>query len=299
MLRKEEYICQSTGEVLSGHDIVKEILSYETEIKENQNRGLRIRKSKEELQRILDKDYGSFYFLKYKKIIELFTERNKFNGASCFKFIYLATFMNYDNKLCFGGKYGNKHRMPMLEKDLAEVLGISKKQSLLVKKILIEAGAIIVNQDKSLSIAKELCSKGKLSKGYKQESVRVFENAIKELYENSPRRGDRKLARVIKLLPYVNIYHNIVCVNPEEKEASLIKPMNIQDICKALNVSVSHARREENELLKITVAGENALCKYIYDGVETFIINPRIYYKGSNINDLKKISSLFKIDKDI
>ena len=80
MLRTEEYICNSTGQILAGEEIVKGIISKETEDKQRQTKGLRIRKSKEGVQILLDCRYGEVGFSSYKKVIEVFTSNNIFDG---------------------------------------------------------------------------------------------------------------------------------------------------------------------------------------------------------------------------
>ena len=223
--RRTEFVHLDTGEILTAKEIVREHLQEETEKRINQIKGLNKRKSKEELYQYLDFRYGSFSFNSYKKVIDLFTSEYKFDGATCFKFMYLVTFMDYDNKLRYGSKYGDKHRELMTDKDLPEVLRITGKQARIVKNKLIVLGAVMIDNNGNITINPELVSKGRLNKGYKQNSTRVFEDTVKELYERSKAREHARLAIFIQLLPYINIYHNSICFNSEEKDARRIEPM--------------------------------------------------------------------------
>ena len=297
--RRAEFVQLDTGEILTVEEIVREHLQEETEKRSNQVKGLKKRKTKEELYQYLDFRYGSFSFNSYKKVIDLFTEENKFYGATCFKFMYLVTFMDYDNKLRYGSKYGDKHRNLMTVKELAEVLRITGKQARIVKDKLIALGAIIIDNNDNITINPELVSKGRLNKGYKQNSARVFENTVKELYEKSEVREHGKLARFIQLLPYINIYHNSICFNPDERDASIIEPMSMTDICRVLGLNIKNATRTERELFKISVAGEYMIGKFLRYGKYSYCINPRLYYKGSSINDLKALGNLFLIGTGI
>lgn len=294
-----EFVQMDTGEVLTVEQIVKEYLQEETEKRTNQVRGLAKRKSKEELYQYLDFRYGSFSFNSYKRVIELFTSENKFDGATCFKFMYLVTFMDYDNKLRYGSKYGDKHRNIMTVKDLSEVLRITGKQARIVKGKLIAIGAVNIDNNDNITINHELVSKGRLNKGYKQNSARVFEETVRELYERSKVREHARLAIFIQLLPYINIYHNSICSNPEERDARLIEPMSMTDICRVLGLNVEKAKRTESELFKISVAGEYMIGKFLRHGKYSYCINPRLYYKGSSIEDLKALGNLFLIGTGI
>lgn len=294
-----EFTQHDTGEILTLDKIIKEYLKDETEKRINQVRGLNKRKSKEELYQYLDFRYGSFSFNSYKRVIELFTSEDKFDGATCFKFMYLVTFMDYDNKLRYGSKYGDKHRNLMTVKDLPEVLRISRKQAIIVKDKLTALGAVIIDNSGNMTINPELVYKGRLNKGYKKNSTRVFEDTIKELYNKSKAREHARLAIFIQLLPYINIYHNSICFNPQEKDAKLIEPMSMTDICRILGLNIKNATRTERELFKISVAGEYMIGKFLRYGKYSYCINPRLYYKGSSINDLKALGNLFLIGTGI
>ena len=254
-----EFFNIETGEVLTVGEVVKEYFRGDTIKRTNQMNGLKKKKLKEELYNYLDCSYGSFSFNRYKNLIDSFTNEEKFNGDDCFKFMYLVTFIDYNNKLRYGSKYGYKHRSVMTERDLPEVLRISSKQAGKVKKRLVDIGAINIESDGSISVNSSIVTKGKLNKNYRQQSVRIFENTVKELYENCTIRQHSRLSIFIKLLLFINIYHNLICFNPNEKEVRLIKPMSMTDICRELGLNVSKSKRIEDDLFKIKVAGEYIL----------------------------------------
>lgn len=284
-----------TGEVVPVEKVVNDYLREEDEKRTRQKIGIKKKQAREQLQYYLGNRYGSFSFNSYKRVIELFTNEDKFDGATCFKFMYLVTFMDYDNKLRYGSKYGEKHREFMKVRDLPEVLRITGKQAGIIKDKLIALGAVIIDDKDNITINPELVSKGRLSKKYKKSSARVFEETIKELYEKSTVREHARLAIFIQLLPYINIYHNSICYNPEEKDVRLIEPMSMTDICRVLGLNVEKASRTERELFKISVAGEYMIGKFLRYGKYLYCINPRLYYKGSKWEHLEALSNLFLI----
>ena len=297
--RDTEFVQVDTGEFLTARDIVEKYLQKDTEKRVRQKVGLKKKQAREQLQYYLGYKYGNFSFNSYKRVIDFFTVEDKFDGATCFKFMYLVTFMDYDNKLRYGSKYGDKHREFMKVRDLPEVLRISRKQAIIVRSKLTDLRAIIIDSNGNISINPELVSKGRLNKGYKQSSVRVFEDTVKELYEKAKPREHARLAIFIQLLPYINIYHNSICSNPEEKDARFIEPMSMSDICRVLGLNVEKAIRTENELFKISVAGEYMIGKFLRHGNYSYCINPRLYYKGSKWEHLEALSNLFLVGTEL
>ena len=51
----------------------------------------------------------------------------------------------------------------------------------------------------------------------------------------------------------------------------------------------------KNKLLKIKVNNQHAIMYMERDGMKAFVVNPSIYYKGNNINDLNYLIDLFRI----
>ncbi|MDU2459632.1 MAG: hypothetical protein E7D28_06695 [Clostridium sp.] len=292
-----EFVDISTGEVLTGKQIVDEVLQYQQEAHQRKLDWLDKAKKRNELQETLLQEFGSFIFTHYQELIELLrNESGSFDSSFAFRFIYLSTFMDFDNKLRFGIKFRNKHTSYMTIRDFPEVLGLSKNQVTKFKNQLLKMDLLFINKDGTLRINKKFCKKGKLSEEFKRDSIRCFEEGIQELYLNSTAKEHKRLGILIQLLPYLNFNHNVLCWNPEELEAGKLKELKIQDICRIVGQDVAHARRFQSELFKITVNGKYVVGKFMYGRCpEAFIINPSVYYKGNSLEELRGIMNLFRL----
>lgn len=228
---------------------------------------------------------GTFYFNYFNNI--------KYSQYE-FRFLYLCTFMNYKNYLEYGNAKGEGKLM--IKNDLFEVLNLSRKETYntidyLVKNNLIkydELGYIIVNEN--------ISKRGKLTKK-SNEIVRIFDDYIKKLYEESLPKEHKKLGLLIKLLPYVHFSLNVICENPNEEKEELIKPYNLTQITKLLGYSST--QRLKKGLMDIKVKGEPVIMISKINNKNMVVVNPKIYYKGgkSNFNAMQGIISMFNIYK--
>lgn len=297
---RDEFTNLSTGEILTGQQIVKEVLKEQQESHKRQLEGLNKVKQRNEFQDTLFQEFGSFIFTHYQELIELLKDDSgKFDSAFAFRFIYLSTFMDYDNKLRFGAMFRGKHTSYLTMKDLSEVMGLSKNQITKFKNQLLKMELISIEEDNTIIINKKFCKKGKLTKEFKRDSIRCFEEAIQELYMNSTAKEHKRLGLLIQLLPYLNFNHNVLCWNPEELKAENLKELKIQDICRIVGHEVKNPKRLQNELFKITIGGKYVIGKFMYGRCpEAFIINPSVYYKGNSLEELKGIMNLFKLGEN-
>lgn len=254
-------------------EIGNNIMTYDLEDEQRSKKYIDKRKSDDEFKMKIDDMYGSFYFLFYNLI------SNNIEKQYIFRFLYLCTFMDYENHLLFGSsKKENKY---MIEKDFKEVMKLGKTEANKTKLAFIDNELMFINDDGYLQINDKYCLKGKIEKGKKKESkIRVFETAIKELYEKAMPREHKKLTLLITILPYINYYHNVVCHNPTCEFRNQLKIINLKDICEMVKYSDSHISRLKKELLALRVGGELVVMFNETDNAKFITINPRVYYKA-------------------
>lgn len=294
---KDKFTNHATGEVVTGEQIMCEVLQEKQEAHDRKLVGLNKRKSKEKLHITISGYLGSFNFSHYKEVLELMkTDKGEFDGALAFRFIYLSTFMDFENNLRWGQSFRDKDRGYMMEKDLGEVLGLSRNHVTKFKQRLIELKILSIDSKTGIMhIDARFCHKGKIKNSLKGESVRIFEDGIQKIYRNSLPKEHKRAGIFIQLLPYLNIQHNVLCFNIDEERAREINPLTIQDICTIIGHNLKNARRLENELIKTTVGNEPVLMKHTKFSSTVYSINPKIFYKGNNIEELKALINLFDI----
>ena len=267
-------------------NIAKTIIDLENKTAEKNRLGYAINKDKDEFQKYINDNYGRFYFEFYKKYNTKPTER-----AYMFRFIYLSTYMNYDNIL------SNKKRL-LKENDLENILMLSRSETYKTKKWLIENKFIFINENDTITINSVYAKRGKIRKVKNIEVVRMFDDTIRELYKNSLPKEHKTLGLLIDILPYVNYKYNVLCENPNESEPELIEPLTISKLGEKLGIDKSHCSRLKNKLKNITVNNEPVIGFWEDKLGKSIWVNPKFIYKGDSLNDLKIIENQFEIHKD-
>ena len=282
-MSRECYIVEKeTGEILDENFKIDE-----TEDIQKKNEILNKKKSDNEFKMFVDKNLGNFYFLFYKLI------KKGIERQYIIRFLYLCTYMDYENKLLFGN--GLEETKYMREKDLQEVLKLSKTETSYTKKILI-ANELIFIENNLIIINKKYCIKGKIeSSKKKSQKVRIFENGLRELYEKAKPKEHKKLALLIELLPYINLKFNIICKNPTCENIKDLKPIDLKEMCKIIKYSSNQSSRLKKDLLSLKINGELTIMFSETGSAKFITVNPKIYYKGNKLDDLKWLISSFEI----
>lgn len=282
-LRATSYTNKETGEIIEADKL---IINYDTEEKKSYSR---IKKGQNKLIDL----FGRFIFLHYGKVLKINLGTNYL-----FRFILLSTYVNYkDNKLM------KTERTPLKEKDLKDILKLSKSEYSKTMNALKSANLLYIEND-LIYINKEYVSKGKITKRGKvsvdDEFSKIFIEGVRNLYNSVSRKEDKHIGVVFKLLPYVNKYYNILCdreyINYDV--LSDIKPLKTSEIGKLLNLG----RKKTLETLMLSrlddmpvflgVIKENTTLENIH-----YYINPCLYYQGSADNEeaLKFLCEMFKV----
>lgn len=294
----KEKLISKDGEIIELHpdviEVLKEDLQYiqivkNKEEKERKKTFYDMQKVKTEFSEYINKTLGSFYFYFYNKIPKNLSKQYKI------RFLYLCCYLKYNdplNRIVIGNTHAKKQYV--LEKDLMSLLRLKKREYQYTRKILIENNLITINDDKTISLNREYSYKGKLNKKtIKNDFTRIFENGLKEIYEKSLPSEHKKIGLLIEILPFVNYSYNILCANPEEPDINFIKTLNIKNLCDIVGYSKSNYSKLKKELLKITINEEPAIM--ISDTLknQTITVNPKLYYKGNNLESLQSIINYF------
>ena len=286
------------GEIINLHDDIKESIAKTIIKSEAEQTTKEIQKKEEykkyisaktDFQNCINENFGSFYFNFYNSITPTLERQYKF------RFIYLCTYLKYnDNRLMY--KQQNGLYKLYKENNLMELLRLSERETRNTKKALIENGLIKIDADKNIIINDRISFLGELTKGDKRAYTRIFKDAIQELYNNSLPREHKLLGLLIDLLPLINFKFNIICYNPNCELVEDLQPLSLKDISEYFKLYTGkNITSLKNKLLKIKVNKQDAIMYMERDGMKAFVVNPSIYYKGNNINDLNYLIDLFRI----
>ncbi len=257
-----------------------------SDLSNNMNERHKERKKRRQSKNEIYENLGSFYFCHYKELLKKGIEKQYLG-----RFIYLCTFLDFDDNYIH---YGNSGKDLATEKDLKEILNLKDTAFKETKKALIQYELITINKDKTITVNKKYCKKGEIkSKKKLRESVRMIEESIKELYEKAKPTEHIYLGLLVQLLPYVNYEYNILCENPNETEPTKVKPLTLRQL--AINLGYKNSTDCKKDLLKLKLSGENVSLITETDTLKKgVVINPKLYYKGSDISKLKGIIALFQ-----
>lgn len=241
------------------------------------------------LPTLVQQEYGNFIHTRYQSLLQKLNN----DTATAFRFIYLCTYMDYDTGYIL---YNNRK----IKNDfLIDIFNVSKNTMTKIRHKLIDNELIYTDREGYVLINTDYCYRGDISnnKEYKQQCTRIFNNSIQELYKHSNDSREHKLlGKFILILPYINIWHNIICLNPKERNIEKLILPNSEQMDKIFNVSARNTNKTLNELFDITVGGEKAILMVTdKKSLKMYVVNPRVYYGGNNINELQEVIGYFKV----
>ena len=279
-----------TGEIverirveLDPGDRVEEAYKYDIRKAIAEHAGMKKEKKKwlKQHERVL----GKHIFTVFDRIDSQTTTRPKLAEGTYARLIYLATYLDYDQRL---KKTRDK---PMTKKDAEKVLGLSRAEFYRFWKEVTDAKCITEGENGVLRLSKELCFKGRVkAKGL--GITRVYIAQLRNLYEPTPPRSHRYLGAVFHMLPYVSVKYNVLCWNPLEEDIDKVEPMTLTDFCVLTGRSNGDVTRLRKEYQKIKFSMEDGitrwLCAFVRSDVggqgerEITVINPRVVFMGED-----------------
>lgn len=263
-------------------NIAEKLAGTDTEtVANNKVKEILIKKSEQnEFQKEMLDKFGAFYFNYYKRLNIL--------RQYMFRFIYLCTYMNYDNLLSNGTRLCKS-------KDLKLLLKLSNTEYKRTEDYLIENNLISYTEKDNIKINNKYCVKGMIPKNKNVEVVRMFDDAIRELYENSLPREHKKIAMLLEILPYINYKYNVVCKNPRETNIELIEPLKMVEVCSLLDYDKTNSSKLKNSLFSLTAGNEYVIGMFEKGCGKAIYVNPRVYYKGGDKEGINFLGDMFQI----
>lgn len=183
------------------------------------------------------------------------------------------------------------------KKDTEELVGMSKKRFNELYKRFISEGILIEGDEGELFINPTVIYRGKVKKlgglVHNLSHTRVFRKTVRELYEQFNGRRLGQLSLVYSVVPFLNFDYNMVCYNPEETDADMVKPISVKVLADILEYK--DASKLKSALKGIEINGQRMFnfVEDIHDGREKNIyVNPRVVFAG-NGEALESIKTLF------
>lgn len=277
-------VSEVTGEVIS---YTKDILTKEGQDKVDNNKKLKV--SQKELHQYLRSEVGNFFFYFYNVLDEV-----EIKPQYKVRFLYLASHLDYNNNLLVArGEYNAK--IQLNRQMISDILKLKNAEFKNTLKILIEKG-LIIKDDKHYKLNTNYSIKGDIPKN-KNEYTRVFIKSIRELYDKCEPKQHKQLYYLFKMLPYINVNFNMPCSNISIDIMSKIEPLTIKELCVRVGYGISNNNKLWNILRGFKIGEDYVVCKHTVDENEYIAINPRVYYAGTQMDNVKHLISIFEMAK--
>ena len=236
---------------------------------------------------------GSYVLLRVKKI----PKPDELSAANLGRLIYLSTYCDYNNRLMFN------ERTVMQRNNFDEIMNLSKSQTRQFISDMKKEGTLYIKDD-AYYISNDFLYRGERREKHYTDKMMVFIKATRNLYQHLEPRNHKYFGILIQILPYVNRRFNIVCQKEDVNETDIdkIRCLTIVDICRILNYGESHYQDVLGALtgLFFSVDGYKQAafsCVTYSSGNQwagyMFIINPRLFYIGSDYNEVLAYTKFF------
>ena len=219
------------------------------------------------------------------------------------RLIYLSTYAGY--KGCRKGESPLIKRGVHLKKnDLAGVLQLSERHAV---NFLNEVSPAYIHEDSEgyLYLDGQSFIRGSLKKKNFKQYQQIYNNGVRRLYEASKGKNHKLLGYMFAMIPFINIEHNILCWNPEEKDIAKVNPMTPEEFCTAVGYdqsNIGRLMRIYSSILFDVNGKKEHFCKLICDwnnqSNAKICINPAVIYAGSAYNRVE-ITRLYFMEKDV
>lgn len=216
--------------------------------------------------------FGNFTFCRYTLSAPFWADMS---NADLVRLFYLSTCMLYKRDTLY---YSNGRQLTA--DSLPEVLQTSEstcRRFLAAMEqqgyLQIEDGAVIMNT--------EYFARQSIRYWISDDRsfIRVYHNAYRCLYRQLENRQRGQLAYLIRMIPYLNEKHNIVCANRFAHDTSCIVPLDDKRICEAVGYNPNQSARLMRDLQALHLANGQPAFQYNAEP-NCFIVHPALFYEG-------------------
>lgn len=213
------------------------------------------------------------------------------------RFIILATYLNFKNNLYDT----NDNRIKKSSLSKIWMTENNRKSISETYNILMEEGFIFETKEGYILINNEIIKKGNMDdyekimkKDFSKNYTRLFSSNIQNMYENTNPRNRKQLANLFKAIPYINFRYNVFCENPTEVDIKKIIPMSWSDLARLCGYDEKkHLSKFKKDFFNLSIDGYDVLGEFKTKEGYRIIVNPKVYYSGTNVEDIKYLYALF------
>lgn len=266
---------------------IEEMAEYKTVQQKNRDLNFReLQIKKQNFYKYIKENIGQFYFQKYKELLQVVNN----DTATAFRFLYLCCFADEQGNIVYDNNFMTK------QEDFVKIFKSNSTKKIM--RDLKNKNLIYKDGRKFYSINMNYFSLGLPKNIETNTCTRTFKDSIKDLYLKSSITEHKTLGYIVKLLPYVNFYNNVICLNVNNRGEEDVHPLNKQEIVKILSQNINTGYKVLDKLEKSLIANEPVILKVEGLSEEHFIINPKLFYSGNNKKELRGVIEQFDIVKN-
>lgn len=274
-----------------GYEITAEFIAqvgreWEKVVTDNQKEFLETRKNFSEFLR---ENQGDYTHAIYQYGTEYLGE---ISNLDLVRLCILATYSSSSGK-CY-----DKNKNPIKRSSLSTIWDVHRNKVKATYDNLMKAGYITETENGQIVINTQVFKYGKMEEVEMVNKTysRMFNEKLLGLYHNTPIRTRKQIGMIIRLLPYVNYRYNVLCKNPEAHIKEEIIPLNWMEVCEILGREANDTvTRTKNTLMKFKIDDFSVLGQFSTGSGYHIVINPKVYYAGNNLEDIKHLYTMFNM----
>ena len=287
---------------VNDNDIVTTVVKSEKEA-ENHDKFVKNKKRLDaEMKEFIENNEGAFVHLIFKygqPIFSKLEEKVPGNKANIHEisFIMLAAHMT------FKGNLSDSNGRRIKKSSLGKIWGTSSKNSINeTYNVLKECGYIYETEEGYIMINEDIIIKGAVEnfKELKREDndytyTRVFVDNVKEMYYGTESRKRKQLANLFKILPYINFKYNVFCMNPKEVDETKLELLSWKQLAELCGYDKTQVARFKDSLWNLEIFEHCVIGEFHCKAGMAICVNPKVYYGGDDVNDVRNLYVMFKM----
>ena len=287
---------------VNDNDIVTTVVKSEKEA-ENHDKFVKNKKRLDaEMKEFIENNEGAFVHLIFKygqPIFSKLEEKVPGNKANIHEisFIMLAAHMT------FKGNLSDSNGRRIKKSSLGKIWGTSSKNSINeTYNVLKECGYIYETEEGYIMINEDIIIKGAVEnfKELKREDndytyTRVFVDNVKEMYYGTESRKRKQLANLFKILPYINFKYNVFCMNPKEVDETKLELLSWKQLAELCGYDKTQVARFKKDLWNLKIYDHCVIGEFHCEAGMAICVNPKVYYGGDDVNDVRNLYVMFKM----
>jgi len=253
----------------------------------------REQQQKKEFFQTYTNEYGGFIFSIFKHCKE-FSNHKELNQCDLARLIMLATYVGYNGMLLSdNAKSINKNNMN-------QVLKLGNETFCKFYNKLVNLNIIYQDEDK-LYLNKQYFFKGEVSvhKAYikQKDYTRLYINSIRYLYNNVSATKHKHLGLIFRMIPYINLKWNLLCINPTENNLELINIITLGELAELFDYDEKYLFQLRKDLLNIKLKDGSNIISFVECDTDItkkkVCINPQVIFGGMEVDDIFNIMEKF------